>query len=145
MTVIRLVGTGKRVLELGCATGYVSRVLVENGCEVVGIELDAEAAKRAMEHCEFVVVGDLEVLDLAEELGDRQFDVIVAADTLEHLKNPEIVLERLHPFFAPNGYLVASIPNIAHGSVRLALLEGRFPYSQTGLLDDTHLRFYTRD
>jgi hypothetical protein len=78
------------------------------------------------------------------ELGDRRFDVIVAADVLEHLKDPEAVLRRLRPFLAPGGYLVASIPNVTHGSVRLALLSGTFPYAETGLLDRTHLRFYDR-
>jgi hypothetical protein len=71
--------------------------------------------------------------------------VIVAADVLEHLKEPEAALRRLRPFVAPGGYLVASVPNVTHGSVRLALLGGSFPYADTGLLDRTHLRFYDRE
>lgn len=141
--VVRLVGENKRVLELGCATGYMSRVLRQRGCQVVGIEIDAAAAVVAAAECERVIVGDLEQLDLAQELGDDRFDVVVAADVLEHLREPGQLLAALRPFFRPGGYLVASLPNIAHGSVRLALLEGRFPYSETGLLDRTHLRFYT--
>lgn len=142
--VLELVGWKRRVLELGCATGRLSRVLRERGCEVVGIEIDPDAAKLASEVCDAVIVGDIEQLDLAVELGAQQFDVIVAADVLEHLRDPAEVLTQLRQFLAPGGYVVVSAPNVAHGSVRLALLQGSFPYSDLGLLDDSHLRFYTR-
>lgn len=142
--VLSFVGQRRRVLELGCSTGQMSRVMQERGCQVVAIEADADAAKRAAEYCEHMIVGDVEQIDLDVELGDRRFDVIVAADVLEHLKAPETVLARLRPFLAPGGYLVASVPNVTHGSVRLALLGGSFPYADTGLLDRTHLRFYNR-
>ena len=143
--VLDLVGQRQRVLELGCSTGQMTRVLQERGCRVVAIEAEVETAKRAEEFCEQLIVGDLEQLDFEVELGDRRFDVIVAADVLEHLKEPEAVLRRLRPFLAPGGYLVASVPNVTHGSVRLALLAGSFPYADTGLLDRTHLRFYNRE
>jgi 2-polyprenyl-3-methyl-5-hydroxy-6-metoxy-1,4-benzoquinol methylase len=143
--VVRLVGTHKRVLELGCATGYMSRVFRERGCSVVGLEVDQLAAAEAAAYCERVVIGDAEQLDLHRELGDDRFDVIVAADFLEHLRDPGAFLTSLKPFFRSDGYLVASIPNVAHGSVRLALLSGSFPYGDVGLLDRTHLRFYTRE
>ena len=142
--VLSYVGQRRRVLELGCSTGQMTRVMQERGCKVVAIEADAETAKRAAEHCEHMIVGDLEELDFDVELGDRRFDVIVAADVLEHLKAPEAVLAELRPFLAPDGYVVASVPNVTHGSVRLALLGGSFPYADTGLLDRTHLRFYNR-
>lgn len=143
--VLALVGQRRRVLELGCSTGQMTRVMHERGCTVVAIEADAEVAKLAAEYCEHMVVGDLEQLDFDVELGERRFDVIVAADVLEHLKDPEAVLAALRPFLAPGGYLVASVPNVTHGSVRLALLGGSFPYADTGLLDRTHLRFYNRE
>jgi O-antigen biosynthesis protein len=143
--VIGLVGDSSRVLELGPATGYMSRVLSARGCTVVGIEIDPEMAERATEFCEQVIVGDLDTLDLAAELGDERFDTIVAADVLEHLKNPLQALERLRSFLKPDGSFVISIPNVAHGSVRLALLSGHFDYRQSGLLDSTHLRFFTRE
>src|SRR5262249_18080924 len=91
------------------------------------------------------IVGDLDRIDLSAELGADRFDVIVAADVLEHLKDPLSVLKTAIRHLRPNGYVVASVPNIAHLSVRLALLGGRFPYSETGLLDHSHLRFYTRE
>jgi O-antigen biosynthesis protein len=142
--IVEFVGRGKRVLDVGCATGDLARVLVERGCAVTGTETDPEAAHQAEKHCERVVVGDVEEVDLSELLGDEAFDVIVFGDTLEHLKNPLRTLDRLKPFLRSEGYVVASIPNVAHGSVRLALIQGKFRYSPLGLLDNTHLRFFTR-
>ena len=142
--VVNLVGRDKRVLELGPATGYMSRVFNERGCQVVGIEIDAGMAATAAEVCERVVVGDLEQLDLEEELAEDRFDVIVAADVLEHLKDPLAALDKLKPFLKEEGAFVISVPNIAHGSVRLALLSGIFEYQDIGLLDSTHLHFFTR-
>lgn len=143
--VVRLVGRHKRVLDLGCATGSLAKVLTARGCTVVGVERDPEAAELAREHCHAVVVADLATTDLSElaELGP--FDVVVAADVLEHLVEPARVLRAALGHLADGGYLVTSIPNVAHGSVRLALLAGQFPYADLGLLDHTHLRFYTRE
>jgi 2-polyprenyl-3-methyl-5-hydroxy-6-metoxy-1,4-benzoquinol methylase len=143
--VVRLVGSDQRVLELGPATGYMSQAFAEQGCAVVGIEIDPEMAERAAVVCERVIVGDLDGLDLESELGSERFDVIVAADVLEHLRDPLGMLNRLRGFLRPEGHFVISIPNVAHGSVRLALLSGRFEYRDIGLLDATHLRFFTRE
>jgi 2-polyprenyl-3-methyl-5-hydroxy-6-metoxy-1,4-benzoquinol methylase len=143
--VVRLVGEGKRVLELGCSTGFMSRVLRERGCHVTAVEQDADAAEKARPFCERVIVGDVEQLDLGRALGKARFDVILAADVLEHLKEPLGLLRSLKRFLADDGWLVASLPNVAHGSVRLALLGGQFRYNSMGLLDRTHLRFFTRD
>jgi SAM-dependent methyltransferase len=143
--VVHLVEEGSRVLELGPATGYMSRVFSERGCTVVGIEFDAGMAERAAEFSERMIVGDLDALDLGAELGDDRFDAIVAADVIEHLKDPLGVLRRLRRFLKEDGCFVISIPNVAHGSVRLALLSGRFEYRAWGLLDSTHLRFFTRE
>lgn len=143
--VVRLVGEGKRVLELGPSTGCMSRVLRDRGCAVTGIELDPRMAEAARKYLDRLIVGDVEALDLAAELAGQRFDVILAADVLEHLKEPLRVLRELRPFLADGGYLAASVPNVAHGSVRLALLEGSVPHSERGLLDSTHLRFFTRE
>jgi SAM-dependent methyltransferase len=143
--VVHLVEKGSRVLELGPATGYMSRVFSERGCAVVGIEFDPGMAERAAGFCERMIVGDLDALDLEAELGDDRFDAIVAADVIEHLKDPLGALERLRRFLKEDGRFVISIPNVAHGSIRLALLSGRFEYRPWGLLDSTHLRFFTRE
>jgi len=143
--VVHLVGSDRRVLELGPAAGHMSSILRERGCTVVGIEIDPRMATDAAQYCERVIVGDLDTLDLDAELGSDRFDAIVAADVLEHLKDPHAVLQKLREFLAPDGFFVISLPNVAHGSVRLALLEGHFPYQRVGLLDTTHLRFFTRE
>ena len=133
------------MLEFGCATGYMSQVLRdERGCEVTGVEIDVEAAEQAKAFCKRVIAGDAEALDLSRELAGEHFDAVVFADVLEHLRNPEALLSRVRQFVADGGRVIASIPNVAHGSVRLSLLAGEFRYRQQGLLDDTHLRFFTR-
>jgi 2-polyprenyl-3-methyl-5-hydroxy-6-metoxy-1,4-benzoquinol methylase len=139
------VGHNKRVLDVGCAAGDFAEVLVGHGCAVTGIELDPEAARQAERHCERVIVGDVEHPDTVNELDEGSFDVVVFGDVLEHLKDPLTALKHLKPSLKPEGYAVASIPNVAHGSVRLALLQGRFRYRSLGLLDETHLRFFTRE
>jgi O-antigen biosynthesis protein len=146
MLVLDLVPKGARVLEFGCATGYMSEVLKSRkGCTVTGIEISPEAGELAKEHCDRVIIGDAEELDYHALLGKERFDVMLFVDVLEHLKEPTGVLERSRPFLARRGAVLASIPNIAHGSVRLALLAGEFRYRKLGLLDDTHLRFFTRE
>ncbi len=142
--VLTLVDEGSRVLELGPATGYMTRAFTERGCTVVGIELDPEMAVKAEQFTERMIVGDIDRLDLDEELAAERFDAIVAADVLEHLRDPLKVLGNLKKFLKPDGSFVISFPNVAHGSVRLSLLSGRFDYQDIGLLDSTHLRFFTR-
>jgi 2-polyprenyl-3-methyl-5-hydroxy-6-metoxy-1,4-benzoquinol methylase len=143
--IVGSVGRGKRVLDVGASTGFLAEVLTGRGCSVTGIEIDPDAARQAEEFCERVIVGNVEELDLDAEIGAETFDVLVFGDVLEHLKDPQRALERFKPFLDPGGHVVASIPNIAHGSVRLALLQGKFRYRPLGLLDNTHLRFFTRE
>lgn len=143
--VVKLVDAGSRVLELGPATGYMTHAFTERGCTVVGIELDPDMAAKAEQFTERMIVGDIDGLDLAQELGEERFDAIVAADVLEHLRDPLKALVELKKFLKPDGSFVISFPNVAHGSVRLSLLSGRFDYQDIGLLDSTHLRFFTRE
>lgn len=144
--VLGLVPPGSRVLEFGCATGYVSAELTERlGCTVTGVEISEAAADEARRHCERVIVGDAEQLDLPALVGEERFDVILFADVLEHLRAPAAVLARVRGLLTDDGAIVASIPNVAHGSVRVALLGGEWRYRPLGLLDDSHLRFFTRD
>jgi 2-polyprenyl-3-methyl-5-hydroxy-6-metoxy-1,4-benzoquinol methylase len=141
---VELVGGSKRVLDVGCATGYLAQALTARGCTVSGLEFDAAAAEEARPHLEKLVVGDVESLDLAEVFGGDAFDVVVFGDVLEHLRDPLAALRNARRVLAAKGSVVASIPNVAHGSVRLALMAGRFDYQPLGLLDSTHIRFFTR-
>ena len=141
---IRWVGDNQVVLECGCDTGYVSRVLTEDfGCRVIGIEANPVAAEVARTVCEQVFVADLEEFDFETELTGGPFDVVLFGDVLEHLKNPWVVLDRVRAVLKPDGRVIASIPNIAERNVILNLMLGRFEYRKLGLLDETHLRFFT--
>ncbi|AEF97063.1 class I SAM-dependent methyltransferase [Methanotorris igneus] len=142
MRIVQLVGNNKKVLDVGCSAGHLSKVFKENGCEVVGIELDDESAKIARNYCIDVIKGDVETINL--NYPDEYFDVIVFGDILEHLKNPQTVLIKLRRYLKKDGYIVCSIPNIAHITVRLMLLMGKWEYEDVGLLDRTHLRFFTK-
>jgi 2-polyprenyl-3-methyl-5-hydroxy-6-metoxy-1,4-benzoquinol methylase len=142
---VQLIGWNQDVLDVGCANGYLGKVLKEHGCNVVGIEIDPAAAEEASGILDEVVVGSVEDVDLVEQFGAGRFDVVVFGDVLEHLRDPLPTLRQAKRLLKPNGYVVVSIPNIAHGSVRLALLRGEFRYRDLGLLDTTHLRFFTRE
>ena len=141
---VLLTGRGKKVLEIGPATGYVSEALQRRGCRVTGVEKDPAAAAVAAKFCQRMVVADVEQLDFAMAFGGERFDVVIFGDVLEHLVDPKAVLVRVAEILEPEGYVVASVPNIAHGSIRLALLGGDFRYTELGLLDRTHLHLFTR-
>ena len=139
-----IVGYNKRVLEVGCATGYFTKALSDRGCQVVAIELDPDAAAIAEKWAERVVIGDLDAGTLWSELEREQFDAITFGDVLEHLRDPLATLRSAVRTLKPSGIVAISVPNIAHGDVRMALLKGDFTYSDTGLLDRTHVQFFTK-
>lgn len=142
--VVRLVGRDQRVLELGCSSGHMSRVLKSRGCSIVGIEIDPVAAQSAREWCEAVHVANLDDPDWYQILsGQPPFDVIMAADVLEHLRDPQQCLAHLRRLLKSGGRIVLSVPNIAYGGVVAGLLQGEFNYGATGLLDSTHVHFFT--
>ena len=133
------------VLDLGAADGSVAAVLKRMGCRVWGVEMDREAADRARRECEEVLVADLNRVDLSVEFAGREFDVVLMLDVLEHLVDPLAALNSVKEVLRGSGWAVISLPNVAHISVRLSLLEGRFEYTDLGLLDRTHLHFYTSE
>lgn len=139
---LRQVGWNHRVLELGAAHGHITRALVAQNNRVTAVEYDPDAATPLKAVAEEVVIGDL---NAPETLGSvtGPFDVVLAGDVLEHLLDPDRVLLQALSLLAPNGRVVISLPNIAHADVRLSLLEGRFDYNPWGLLDATHIRFFT--
>jgi 2-polyprenyl-3-methyl-5-hydroxy-6-metoxy-1,4-benzoquinol methylase len=142
---LRMVGFNKRVLEAGCASGHVSERLSKQGCSVVGIEIDGGIVEPAMEWLERVVIGNIEDDALWDELEGEYFDVILFGDVLEHLKDPLKTLREAKKHLAPSGTIVISAPNIAHADVKIALINGDFPYRQDGLLDRTHIHFFTKE
>jgi SAM-dependent methyltransferase len=132
-------------LDIGAADGSVARILANRGCRVWGIEADEQTAIDAALVCEGVTIGDVEQLDLDTALSGARFDVVLLLDVLEHFREPLSILRRCVQLLAPGGQIIASIPNITHGAVRLSLLQGRFTYTDRGLLDRTHLRFFDRE
>jgi len=139
---LELVGSGKRVLDVGCSSGYLARPLVDRGCVVVGIERDAAAAEMARALCEDVLVADVETMELPFE--DGSFDVVLCGDLVEHLREPEAFLARVRRVLAPGGRVVLSTPNVANWAMRLSLLVGRWQYKDRGILDRTHTHLFTR-
>jgi 2-polyprenyl-3-methyl-5-hydroxy-6-metoxy-1,4-benzoquinol methylase len=133
-------GQGRRLLDVGAADGLLSRHLTARGWKVTGLEADPAAAAAGAAHCERMVVADLDeaIPDL-----DGRFDAIVCGDVLEHLAQPARALRALAAALAPGGAAVVSVPNVAHLWMRLSLLAGRFEYAERGILDRTHLRFFT--
>jgi methionine biosynthesis protein MetW len=129
-----------RVLDLGCADGFVAQQLREAGHHVVGVDI---AAAEGVKDCvDQFVQHDLDA-GLPPEV-EGPFDAIIAADVLEHVRRPEHILDEAREVLAPGGVLVASIPNFAHWYPRLRVLSGRFDYDRRGILDRTHLRFFTQ-
>jgi len=133
-------GEGKRLLDVGSADGYLAEILSARGYEVTCLEGDPDLARRAAGKCRRVVVADLdhEVPQL-----DGPYDVIVYGDVLEHLRDPLRVFSALNRYLARDGRVCVSVANVAHLWVRIWLLLGRFDYTERGLLDRTHLRFFT--
>lgn len=145
--IVSWVRPGARVLDLGCAAGIIARALAESrGCSVVGVEAEEALAAKARPFCRDLVVADLEDPRTLERVAAafEPFDVVVLADVLEHLRDPRATLRAARGLLAARGTLLVSLPNVANWRVRLALLSGRFEYADTGILDRTHLHFYTR-
>ncbi len=131
---------GLRVLDAGCGFATTSERIQQLGNEVTGIEESALACEVASQRLSRVVQADLQHADL----GDEQFDVLIFADVLEHVAWPVGVLRKYLRWLAPNGSVIVSLPNVGLWSVRFAHLFGRWEYEETGVLDRTHLRFFTR-
>jgi SAM-dependent methyltransferase len=134
--------TSMSILEVGCSSGYVGATFVKKGHRVTGIEPDpaaAEAARAVLHevHCEGIT-------DFLGRAPLHQYDAILFGDVLEHLPDPADTLRQCRALLAPDGVIAASVPCATHGSIRAMLLEGRWDYGDYGLLDRTHLRFFSR-
>lgn len=142
--VLRLVPDGSTVLELGTAAGVMTRELYRRDCRVTGIEFVPKMAEQAAQWCTAMHVADLDGFDFAGIDGVKAVDFILAADVLEHLRNPGQVLARLKVAVGDQARLVVSVPNITYAGLVASLSQGSFRYREKGLLDQTHLRFFSR-
>ena len=128
------------ILDVGTASGYLGRIWKKSGHHVTGIEFDGTAAEKAKENYHAFQIADIETFDFPYR---DEFDYVVFADVLEHLRDPAEVLRRCIPGLKESGKIIISLPNIANWVIRLGLLFGRFNYVDRGILDRTHLRFFT--
>lgn len=138
----------KRVLDVGCAEGRTGEYIKSSGLaqEVIGVEVDENTARIARERIDEVFCIDLNKVSLKSEPALAAFDYILCGDVLEHLIDPWQVLADLKAMLNPGGAVVASVPNVRYLDVILPLLfAGEWRYQpQGGILDQTHLRFFTR-
>ena len=133
----------RRILDVGCGEGILGKRLLEKGVkEVVGVEIEQAVCEKARENLSRVICGDIEEIDLPFEEG--YFDCIVFADILEHLKDPLSVIKKLKKHLKDSGVVVASIPNVRYYQVINMLVDGYWTYGDYGILDRTHLRFFTK-
>lgn len=146
---LEMIPKGSRLLEIGCATGYMSEYLTKKkGCQVTGVELSPEQATMAKNKCHAVINGAIDgclVQNRIDDLvaHDGRFDVIFMSQVIEHLADPDAILVKIHDWIKLDGILVISTCNIAHWHARLRLLTGKWDYEEYGLFDRSHLRFFT--
>jgi len=137
---VRRLSPPGRILDVGCDEGFAARDLVKHGFQVCGIDKEPAVLEKAALYYQQTILADVE-----NELPapDGQFEVIIFADILEHLRDPAAVFGHFTALLVPEGLVVVSVPNVANWYVRLNLLCGRFDYRERGIMDRTHLHFFT--
>jgi 2-polyprenyl-3-methyl-5-hydroxy-6-metoxy-1,4-benzoquinol methylase len=142
--VVRMVGKGKRVLEIGAGPGSITRVLkAHNNCTITALEIDQTAIDKLSPFCSTVYRCDLNGSDWPAIVSEKGlFEVVVAADVLEHLADPLATLRAISLVLEKDGYVVVSLPHVGHNAVIACLLQEDFEYQDWGLLDRTHIRFF---
>ncbi len=141
--VVRMVGKGRKVLEIGSGPGSITRVLHElSRCRITAIEIDPEALKRVAPFCERALSADLNDRAWPSALAGERFECVIAADVLEHLYHPLEALAAMKSLLLPDGSIVISLPHVGHAALVACLLNEDFEYRDWGLLDRTHIRFF---
>ncbi len=131
----------KEVVEIGTADGILGRMLTPRSYRLVGVEIDADWAEKAGPYYDTMIHADIQQVDLDIFRG---VDCVIFGDVLEHLPRPEKTLGGIVAQLSRDSVCIISVPNVANIWVRLNLLAGRFDYAKRGILDETHLRFFTR-
>jgi 2-polyprenyl-3-methyl-5-hydroxy-6-metoxy-1,4-benzoquinol methylase len=140
----RLAGTNHEVLDIGCGEGVLASEIKQAGNRVTGIDLLPRVERQDNLEQYFSADLDQGIQPVIQALGGKRFDRVLLLDILEHLHSPENLLAECNQVLKSDGHLIVSLPNIANITIRFSLLFGRFNYSERGLLDRTHLRFFTR-
>lgn len=141
--VIRMVGCDREVLEIGSGPGSITRVLYElNKCRITALEIDPEALVKVAPYCQRAMPADLNDPNWPALLDGKKFDVVIAADVLEHLYEPQVALDAMKSLISENGAIIVSLPHVGHAALVACLLDEDFEYRDWGLLDRTHIRFF---
>lgn len=140
--IMKFAPKNKLVLDVGCGTGALGRELKKNGNAVYGIEISDKSIEISRSCLDKVFKIDLESEQILP-FKENEFDVIIFGDVLEHLRDPLSVLKSFKKYLKKSGRMIISLPNIANWAIRLQLLSGKFEYTSEGILDDTHVRFFT--
>ncbi|MGB7441355.1 MAG: class I SAM-dependent methyltransferase [Coleofasciculaceae cyanobacterium] len=135
--------SAKRILDIGCGSGILGRRIKQNiNCEIVGVTYSESEATLASKYLDKVLVNDLNSFN-SHQLG--QFDCIICSHILEHLYQPQELLKQLNNNLTSEGVLIVALPNVLHWKQRLEFLKGNFKYTDGGLMDKTHFRFFDWD
>lgn len=134
------------ILEFGPYKGRTTKYLKEHlGCKVYAVEIDKEAAQECKKYTESILNADIEEFGWIQEFSEIKFDGIIFADVLEHLRKPEKVMQMARQLLKKDGSIYVSIPNITHNSVLINMINNKFRYTPTGILDETHIHFWGYD
>lgn len=138
--IARLIGHEKVALDIGCNTGYL-KTISDKSNVFYGLDYMKDAVKEARKA--YLDAAEYNIENLSPLPWSKKFDVIILGDVLEHINNPVEALNHFSTHLKADGYFIISVPNIANWLVRLRLLFGKFDYTESGIMDDTHIRFYT--
>jgi len=143
LNVYKHISKNKKILDVGCNTGNLGEKLIkEKSCRVFGIDNSKNAVLMARKKLDKVMLFDLETYKIP--FPNEKFDVIIFADVLEHVRYPEKILKKYSSMLKSNGIILASLPNVANINIRLNLFFGKWNYQDAGILDRTHMRFFTK-
>ena len=132
----------KTILEIGCASGVMGELIKKRqNCVITGIDMNPVAVQKAVKRLDHVICGD--AFQVLPALPDQAYDLVIMADMLEHVVDTQRLLELVATKLSKAGKLIISVPNVRHWSILRDLLQGDWTYVETGILDNTHLRFFT--
>lgn len=143
-SVLPFINKYEKVLDVGCSYGDFGAALIQKGCEVDGVEVYGPAIEQAQKILNHVYILDLNNINLADNTIKSCYDVITFMDVLEHFVEPALVIQYFKKFLNVNGRIYVSLPNVANIQTRFSLLCGNWNYEDYGVMDRTHLRFFTR-
>lgn len=135
-------GSDKEILELGCHSGYFSSWLSKNNCRITGIDINENALQVAKPYLKTSICGNLEDPEIWNNCETESFDAILLMHILEHLRSPESILKKSLDYLKKEGAVVIGVPNVSNAKDRFNMLFGQFEYTEIGVMDETHLRFF---